>query len=206
MGDTVAIRLARALKSGKLSEKHDEILWGNLRMNWHLLQVEEEVILRVTSCHRNRDKFPQLDEPRGSIADLTFPLKSPATMKFITGWITHAFWLVFTHDLLEERRIDDVTSNTFLLLDCMKHMSSMLPCVLPEIDYRRQNVVTLVCASWATFLFSQNLEVICDPQLNRRTAWNLFVNPLHPNISMHILHTVLNTFPEVLIRRICLTI
>ena len=85
VGDTVAIRLARALKSGKLSEKHDEILWGNLRMNWHLLQVEEEVILQVTSCHRNRDKFPQLDEPRGSIADLTFPLKSPATMKFITG-------------------------------------------------------------------------------------------------------------------------
>ena len=127
-------------------------------------------------------------------------------MKCITGWITHAFWLVFTHDLLEERRIDDVTSNTFFLLDCMKQMSSMLPCVFPEIDYRRQNVVTLVCASWATFLFSQNLEVICDPQLNRRTAWNLFVNPLHPNISMHILHTVLNTFPKVLTRRICLTI
>ena len=31
-------------------------------------------------------------------------------------------------------------------------------------------------------------------------------NPLHPNISGHILHTVLYTFPEVLIRRICLSI
>ena len=31
-------------------------------------------------------------------------------------------------------------------------------------------------------------------------------NPLHPNISMHILHTVLYTFPNVLTRRICLTI
>ena len=30
--------------------------------------------------------------------------------------------------------------------------------------------------------------------------------PLHPNISMHILHTVLYTFFNVLIRRICLTI
>ena len=30
--------------------------------------------------------------------------------------------------------------------------------------------------------------------------------PLHPNISGHILHTVLNTFPKVLTRRICLTI
>ena len=28
----------------------------------------------------------------------------------------------------------------------------------------------------------------------------MFVNPLQPNISMHILHTVLYTFPEVLTR------
>ena len=41
----------------------------------------------------------------------------------------------------------------------------------------------------------------------RLTAtWNLFVNPLHPNISMHILHTVLYTFPKRLTRRICFTI
>ena len=32
------------------------------------------------------------------------------------------------------------------------------------------------------------------------------INPLHPNISMHILHTVLNTFCYVLAGRICLTI
>ena len=31
------------------------------------------------------------------------------------------------------------------------------------------------------------------------------VNPLHPNISLHILHTVLYTFPKVLTRRFCLT-
>ena len=30
--------------------------------------------------------------------------------------------------------------------------------------------------------------------------------PLHPNISRYILHTVLNTFPKVLTRRIGLTI
>ena len=30
--------------------------------------------------------------------------------------------------------------------------------------------------------------------------------PLQPNISMHILHTVLYTFPEVLTGRICLKI
>ena len=32
------------------------------------------------------------------------------------------------------------------------------------------------------------------------------INPLQPNISMHILHTVLYTFLNVLTRRICLTI
>ena len=31
-------------------------------------------------------------------------------------------------------------------------------------------------------------------------------NPLHPNISMHILHTVLHTFPKRLTRRICVAI
>ena len=30
--------------------------------------------------------------------------------------------------------------------------------------------------------------------------------PLHPNVSLYILHTVLCIFPEVLTRRICLTI
>ena len=32
------------------------------------------------------------------------------------------------------------------------------------------------------------------------------ISPLHPNINMHILHTVLCTFTKVLTRRICLTI
>ena len=43
---------------------------------------------------------------------------------------------------------------------------------------------------YATFL------LFCDP-----------VNPLHPNISIHILYTLLfYTFPLVLTRRICLTL
>ena len=32
------------------------------------------------------------------------------------------------------------------------------------------------------------------------------LNPFHPNISLHILHTVLYTFPKVLKRRFCLLI
>ena len=42
---------------------------------------------------------------------------------------------------------------------------------------------------YATFL------LFCDP-----------VNPLHPNISIHILYTLLYTFLLVLTRRICLTL
>ena len=34
----------------------------------------------------------------------------------------------------------------------------------------------------------------------------LYINPLHPNIGMHILHTVLFTFSEVLTRGIFLKI
>ena len=37
-------------------------------------------------------------------------------------------------------------------------------------------------------------------------SWQRPFNNLHSNISIHILHTVLCTFPKVLIRRICLTI
>ena len=32
------------------------------------------------------------------------------------------------------------------------------------------------------------------------------INPLHPDISMHTLQTILNTFPYVLAGRICLTV
>ena len=34
----------------------------------------------------------------------------------------------------------------------------------------------------------------------------IYLTPLHPNISMHILHTVLYMFLKVLTMRICLTI
>ena len=45
----------------------------------------------------------------------------------------------------------------------------------------------------------RNVAQLCD-----LTEWN--INPLHPDISMDILHVVLRTFPKVLTRRIWLTI
>ena len=58
----------------------------------------------------------------------------------------HAFWLVLTYDLLEDRRIDDVIIKTFfpyiLILYCIKQIDSKLPCVCSVIDHRwRQKVL-----------------------------------------------------------------
>ena len=58
----------------------------------------------------------------------------------------------------------------------------------------RQNKKKCICLE-RTWLI---IIVLCDS--------GVVCNPLHPHISMHILHTVLHTFPEVLMRRICLTI
>ena len=38
---------------------------------------------------------------------------------------------------------------------------------------------------------------------NSSVGESFLVNPLHSNIGIHILHTVLYTFPKVLTRRIC---
>ena len=40
------------------------------------------------------------------------------------------------------------------------------------------------------------------PYLKHLRLW-LYLNPIHPNISMHILHTFLYIFTEVMTRRIC---
>ena len=54
----------------------------------------------------------------------------------------HAFWLVLTYDLLEDRRIDDLIIKTFLILYYIKQIDSKLPCVYSVIDHRgRQNMV-----------------------------------------------------------------
>ena len=39
-----------------------------------------------------------------------------------------------------------------------------------------------------------------------KTNYMARINPLHPNISIHILHSLLHTFTLVLTRRICVTI
>ena len=48
-------------------------------------------------------------------------------------------------------------------------------------------------------------DYLCTVPSFRVTVWN-YIKPLHPKITMYILHTVLKTFPEVLIKRNCFAI
>ena len=57
---------------------------------------------------------------------------------------------------------------------------------------------------WRTSIWFPALKVFSPFRLKRLLFF--FVNPFHPNISMHIIHTVRYTFPQVLKRRICLPI
>ena len=53
-------------------------------------------------------------------------------------------------------------------------------------------------------LKKEKLKFISDSVLI--TSKGCYFNPLHPNISMHILHTVLYIFPKMPTWGICLTI
>ena len=54
----------------------------------------------------------------------------------------HAFWLLLTYDLLEDRRIDDLIIKTFLILYYIKQIDSKLLHICSVINHRGcQNVV-----------------------------------------------------------------
>ena len=75
--------------------------------------------------------------------------------------------------------------------------------ILYLMDAKKELILQLSIFSWATefSIFYSN-----DRMVAGKMSTPSLVNPLHPNISMHILHTVLYTFPKRLARRICLTI
>ena len=84
------------------------------------------------------------------LCHLLFPTKFLCHLWFITNYIIssvmYAFWLVLTYDLLEDRRIDDVTIKTLflyiLILYYIKQIDSKLLCICSAIDHRwHQNVV-----------------------------------------------------------------
>ena len=101
---------------------------------------------------------------------------------YIVSSVLHAFWLVLTYDLLENRRIDDVIIKT--CFNSLLYKTNRLQVAVLLFSNRSQRTSkcgknisdTLGCASCATFLFLPHFDVICDLLLNRRMAtWNLFV-------------------------------
>ena len=57
---------------------------------------------------------------------------------YMFGCYMHAFWLVLTYDLLEERCIDDITIKHILLLYHTKQIDSILSWVCAVMDQRRR--------------------------------------------------------------------
>ena len=63
-------------------------------------------------------------------------------------WIRHVFWFVLIWDLSENRHINDVTSNNFLLLYYVKQIDAMLLCFCSVIYLRRLLVrISAFCIS-----------------------------------------------------------
>ena len=112
---------------------------------------------------------------------------------YIISSVTHAFWLVLTYDLLEDRGKDDIIIKTFF--NSLLYKTNRFQVAVHLFSKRSQrmskcqNVVrtsagdTLGCALCVTFLFSPHFDVICDLLLNRHTAtWNLFAKQTHWNM------------------------
>ena len=55
-------------------------------------------------------------------------------------------------------------------------------------------------------LFLHSFHIILIPFKKKLVPRKELLNPLHPNINMHILHTIIHTFLIILTRRICLKI
>ena len=94
----------------------------------------------------------------------------------------HAFWLVLTYNLLEDKRIDDVIIKTFY--NSLLYKTNRLQVAVLLFINRSERTSkcgknisdTLGCAPYATFLFLPPFDIIYDLLLNRHMAtWNLFV-------------------------------
>ena len=72
-------------------------------------------------------------------------------------------------------------------------------CLLSNVQVSQNSFSRVYCNSENEPLFPFEIELPSVPD-------HELINPLHPMISMHILHNVLYTFPKMLTRRIWLTI
>ena len=81
------------------------------------------------------------------------------------------------------------------LLELFKAQQWKLTEIEELYSYLALNIFWVISLSFLSLYSVSSLENLQHP-----------LSPIHPNINMHILHTVLYTFLKVLMRRICLTI
>ena len=94
----------------------------------------------------------------------------------------------------------DSLLNATVLIDIIER-------VLRRIKWNVNEAKSIEVIFLVFYLVIQKTVQTVEQRLNSSLLYQWrWVNPLHPNISMHILHTVCSTFPKVLTRRNCWTI
>ena len=97
-----------------------------------------------------------------------------AIIFYIISSVIHAFWLVLTFDLLEDRHIDDVIIKTFF--NSLLYKTNRFQVAVCLFSNRSQRTSKCGKNISATFLLLPHFDVLCDLLLNKRSAtWNLFV-------------------------------
>ena len=133
--------------------------------------------------------------PRASYLDECMLTYEPI-VNYIISSVIQAFWLVLTHDLLEDWHIDDVIIKTFF--NSLLYKTNRFQVAVHLFSNRSQRTSTcgknisdtLGCA---TFLFLPYFDIICDQLLNRHMAtWNLFVKQKNSNMeSIYLFYNTL---------------
>ena len=119
---------------------------------------------------------------------------------------------IFNSRLIKERKVRTrwlILANEFLMSPAHPIVCFILTCLGKQGDENLQHLwlylQPLIIKTWKLLVTKVNL-LFFPVFPGRFILFPAVINPLHPNISIHILHTLLYTFPLILTRRICLTI
>ena len=88
-------------------------------------------------------------------------------------------------------------------------MSKYLIWIFLPLAWQLLSTIPYLTSEYKMTIILKTLEIntaVILVSFNTFTTYLPSCNSLHPNISLHILHTFLDTFPKVLTRRICLPI
>ena len=88
-------------------------------------------------------------------------------------------------------------------------MSKYLNWIFLPLAWQLLSIIPYLTSEYKMTIILKTLEIntaVILVSCNTFTTYLPSCNSLHPNISLHILHTFLDTFPKVLTRRICFPI